>query len=432
MDSKSQSSSVRKSQRLLGKVPETVILDPPAESAGRSTEGELVDDLPVDLNLNAFGDNHGDDGNKKPDDDDAKSRSHVSRSSVLTTRRQKEASKLRAMEDLAKLELEEKRIELKKSLVTQRLRFEEAVIAEQNDDPDVDENDDKNDVPDLAPPLGRQESVNDWLNGRSAVPIIPVPEPSNNSVLEKLLARQSVPKDLPKFSGEPGEWQLFIRQFENTTKMCGLSDEENAMRLAKCLTGKAFDAVCAMLGLPENVPLIIKTLRMTFGRPEMIIKSLISKAKSVPSVSDCNPECIVALSNAVRGLVSTMKSLDCDGHMKNPQLMEELVQKLPKMYQLNWCMQISMMKNYDLSTFSDWLGQLASAACLMPSNDDDEPEQKTAKTDGKKEFKKGQFSKPGLPTKPESRIPGACLKCQQPGHKVSKCPEFEKSDMEKR
>ena len=102
--------------------------------------------------------------------------------------------------------------------------------------------------------------------------------------------------------------------------MCGLSNEENAMRLAKYLTGKTHDAVYATLWLPENVPLIMETLRMTFGRPDMIIKSLISKAKSVPSASECNPECIVALSNAFTRLISTMKSLDCDGHMKNPQL----------------------------------------------------------------------------------------------------------------
>ena len=212
--------------------------------------------------------------------------------------------------------------------------------------------------------------------------------------------------------------------------MCGLSHEENAMSLANCLKGKAYDAVCAMLGLPENVSLVIDTLRMTFGRPDMILKSLILKAKSVPSVSECNPESMIAFSNSVRCLVSTMKSLESNGHMTNPQLMEELVQKLPAMYQMNWCMQINGMKNYDLSTFNEWLGGLAAAACLMPTKTDETEE--FMESEQPRHVQNDPLQKTGLPMRLESKIPGACIKCKQPGHKATNCHELERADYDRR
>ena len=130
MDNKSQSSSVRRSQRIQGKIPEVLSLETPKLGAGRLAEQGL--DLPFGWNK-AFGqENHGDYEEKI--NDDAKSRSHASLSSILTTRRKQEASKLRAMEEIAALELVEKRIELRKQIVRQRLQFEQAVIEEENYD----------------------------------------------------------------------------------------------------------------------------------------------------------------------------------------------------------------------------------------------------------------------------------------------------------
>ncbi|KAG5886905.1 hypothetical protein JTB14_004193 [Gonioctena quinquepunctata] len=53
--------------------------------------------------------------------------------------------------------------------------------------------------------------------------------------LSKFLARQSISKELPTFSGDPTEWLHFLRAFRETTEMCGFSDRENIARLQKCL-----------------------------------------------------------------------------------------------------------------------------------------------------------------------------------------------------
>jgi len=59
----------------------------------------------------------------------------------------------------------------------------------------------------------------------------------------KFLARQTMGRDLPYFSGSPEEWPCFIAEFEMTTTECGFSAVENMCRLRKCLKGKAREAV---------------------------------------------------------------------------------------------------------------------------------------------------------------------------------------------
>ena len=332
-------------------------------------------------------------------------------------------NKLRAIEELNKIE--EERDKRRKLQIQTEFELRNAVLEEQDDDDDINEFDYVEEPLVPGPPADPVEAVNEWVRyGRSNhnLPTLNVPSVNVNNmtsntanVLEKLLARQSVPKDLPAFSGEPGEWQLFIRQYEHTTNMCGLTDEENAMRLVKCLKGKAHDAVCAMLGIPENVSLVIETLKMTFGRPDLIVKSLIQKAKSVPAPHENRPDTVIAFCNAVQCLVATMKNLRCTGHMKNPQLLEELVQRLPSNFQMHWCMYVVVEKpEHDLEDFSKWLKNVAAAACHMPSsmssNDDNGSSQKSKE---KKDFKKTV-----QPSTSEKKVPTDCPKCKQTGHQL--------------
>lgn len=45
--------------------------------------------------------------------------------------------------------------------------------------------------------------------------------------------RQSIPRELPIFSGIPEDWPLFWSTFEWSTSTCGFSNEENLIRLQK-------------------------------------------------------------------------------------------------------------------------------------------------------------------------------------------------------
>lgn len=77
---------------------------------------------------------------------------------------------------------------------------------------------------------------------------------------KQLAARQAISKELPPFSGKPEEWPIFLSSFTNTTAMCGFTDAENAVRLQKSLTGKAYDAVKSSLMHPSNVKGVLATL----------------------------------------------------------------------------------------------------------------------------------------------------------------------------
>jgi hypothetical protein len=55
--------------------------------------------------------------------------------------------------------------------------------------------------------------------------------------MSKVLARQMLEMDLPKFSGDVKEWPTFITTFRRTTFDCEFSGSENMERLRKCLSG---------------------------------------------------------------------------------------------------------------------------------------------------------------------------------------------------
>jgi hypothetical protein len=56
--------------------------------------------------------------------------------------------------------------------------------------------------------------------------------PRNDDKMAKILAHQSVAKDLPEFNGNPSEWPRFITRFKETNKLFEYSDEENLSRLS--------------------------------------------------------------------------------------------------------------------------------------------------------------------------------------------------------
>ena len=153
-------------------------------------------------------------------------------------------------------------------------------------------------------------------------PAPPDPKPGDN----KFLARQTVGKELPTFSGLPEEWPTFVNLFESTTKECGFSNVENLVRLQKCLRGKAEEAVKGLLAIPDNVNQVMQILELRFGRPEVIFSSLINKAKAYVSIRADDFEALISFSTSVQTLVSTMKLLRSAGHLHNPQLRQELVQ----------------------------------------------------------------------------------------------------------
>jgi transposase InsO family protein len=184
---------------------------------------------------------------------------------------------------------------------------------------------------------------------------------------EKFIARQASGKDLPVFNGRPEEYPIFIADFDRTTATCQFSNSENLQRLRKCLKGEAAKAVQCLMVSPDNVPKIMETLKTRFGQVKHIIDDMIKKVRLIPSVKEDKLQSVIEFGTSVINLTSTIKSLKADHHLNNPILLEEMENKLPPMYRMQWMKWIRMDKSrlQNLEYFSEWIEDEISLACQI-------------------------------------------------------------------
>ncbi|XP_053686412.1 uncharacterized protein LOC128735954 [Sabethes cyaneus] len=181
----------------------------------------------------------------------------------------------------------------------------------------------------------------------------------------QIAARQAIAKELPIFSGDPEEWPLFFATYENSTNLCGYSPEENLARLQKCLRGRALEAVKCQLLHPTNLEQVLSTLEMLFGRPEIIVHSLLQKINALPSPREEHLGSLVDFALAVRNMVATIKVCELEEHLCNLTLLHDLTKRLPPMVRLNWATHRQSLRSVTVSDFSGWLYKLAEAASAV-------------------------------------------------------------------
>lgn len=164
---------------------------------------------------------------------------------------------------------------------------------------------------------------------------------SSNPVRSALLntnqyaARHALGKDLREFNGRPEEWPMFIGTYEGTTEACGFTNAENMIRLRKCLKGKALEAVQCRLLVPSSVPAVIETLRLLFGRPELVIQTLIQKLRKEPAPQVDKLETLIAFAMSVQILCGVMEASGLMSHLCNPTLLQ-LIENLSAQIKLRW------------------------------------------------------------------------------------------------
>lgn len=182
---------------------------------------------------------------------------------------------------------------------------------------------------------------------------------------QQLVARQAISRDLPPFSGQPEEWPIFLSTFTNTTAMCGFTDDENIIRLQKCMKGKAYEAVKSLLMHPSNVQRVMDTLRMLFGQPEAIVHSLISKINNLPPMREDKFETIVEFAVNVRNFCATVDACGLEEYLYNISLLHQLVAKLPPSIKLDWARYRQTLPAVNLAAFGNWVYSLAEAASTI-------------------------------------------------------------------
>ncbi|XP_062699293.1 uncharacterized protein LOC134284458 [Aedes albopictus] len=256
---------------------------------------------------------------------------------------------------------------------------------------------------------------------------------------QQIAARQVVGKDLPPFGGNPADWPMFISSFEQSTVACGYSNAENLVRLQRCLTGHARDAVRCRLLLPANVPQVINTLRTLYGRPELLIRSLHETIRRTPGPRHDRPESILEFGLAVQNFVDHLQAANQEEHLANPMLMQELVEKLPGPMRMDWATFKNLQPRATVLTFGKFMGKLVTAASEvsfeLPGFQKELNSEKQQRLREKARIQAhATESAPSLKSTTEStrKPPKTCRICEREGHRVAECSEFKHLNMEDR
>lgn len=253
----------------------------------------------------------------------------------------------------------------------------------------------------------------------------------------QIAARQVWPKKLPTFSGVVEEWPIFISSYENSNAACGFSQVENLIRLQESLKGQALDTVRSRLVLPENVPKVIETLRRIYGKPEMLIRSLISKVRGIDSPKSEKLDTVIKFGMAVQQLCDHLEAANQQDHLSNPVLLQEMVDKLPASFKLEWVRFKRAAPHVSIRTFGDFMEQLMDEAnevtfvnpIMEPSAKHDRKISKekgyihahsdaaASATNSSTDEKLKKFSQQASDDRP-------CATCSKTGHRARNCPDF--------
>ncbi|XP_058446466.1 uncharacterized protein LOC131427358 [Malaya genurostris] len=249
-------------------------------------------------------------------------------------------------------------------------------------------------------------------------------EVNRTPTAQQLAARHVIPKELPYFSGNPAEWQMFISAYDNSTMLCGYTDGENLMRLQRCLKGNALEAVRSYLLMPASVPYVLSTLRTLYGRPELVVHCLLSKVRSVPPPKADRLESLISFGLIIQNLCGHLRATQQEAQLQNPMLLQELVDKLPANIKLDWALYKQHVSVVDLGTFGDYMSALVSAASDVTTPAGWETPKISIDRQKSKNFLNAHSLDNGKSISDSHKASFSshnCLICEKSGHKAREC-----------
>ncbi|XP_055604694.1 uncharacterized protein LOC129752929 [Uranotaenia lowii] len=228
----------------------------------------------------------------------------------------------------------------------------------------------------------------------------------------QLLARSVLGRPLPIFSGRAEEWPLFISSFINSTEACGFNEQENLVRLQECLKGAALETVRSRLMLPSGVNKV---------------------RKSTPPRAD-RLESFIPFGLAVQELCDHLEAAQLQDHLVNPELLQELVEKLPAGTKREWVQFKRAEQKVTLKTFAEFTSNIASEAnevILVVDQKPSDPKFIDRARNKEKGFihAHNAHETSSLQSPP---VPSICRVCRKENHRVRNCEEFRKKTLTER
>lgn len=174
---------------------------------------------------------------------------------------------------------------------------------------------------------------------------------------------------LPRFDGNPSRWLRFKQAFELSTELGGFSDRENVARLYGALEGNARDAVEGIMIGANSANEIFKLLEMRFGNSDVVIGKIAKDLRKLPKINASGEE-IVSFATKLKGGVAAMQALGHTGYLNSPELVRDLIFKLPTEITFAFDAYVNDANKSDprLVTLSNFLYQRAEMSCRAGTN----------------------------------------------------------------
>ncbi|KAG5897899.1 hypothetical protein JTB14_017754 [Gonioctena quinquepunctata] len=155
-------------------------------------------------------------------------------------------------------------------------------------------------------------------------------------------------------------------------------------RLQNCLKGKARETVHTLLNFPNKLKDVLQIARR-FGRKKYIIEQIFTQLKHTKQVREDNLENLVELSNTLQNMTVCLKSLNCEEYLINPQILRELIDKMPLNLRMNLGIHVKSQqkKVVSIKDFSLWLEELTQTISYMQLS----PIKKTERNHSDNEFR---------------------------------------------
>ncbi|XP_055584735.1 uncharacterized protein LOC129737599 [Uranotaenia lowii] len=106
---------------------------------------------------------------------------------------------------------------------------------------------------------------------------------------------------------------------------------------------------------------------MRFGRPELLIESLIESVKTTISPKADKLDTLIEFGTKVQALCDHIEAADLGEHLSNPTLLKDLVVKLPAEYKMRWASYRRNCQMINLRTFGTFMDEIVADAYSVTS-----------------------------------------------------------------
>lgn len=221
---------------------------------------------------------------------------------------------------------------------------------------------------------------------------------------------------------------MFISEYRQTTAVYGYDDLTNTRRLRKCLQGEAKRNVQHLTIYPQNAEEVIRTLHFAFGRPEQLVGAQLRRARALKPIGDHELDQLVPFALTVQSVSAFLNNEDTRHYLSNPELLEELVGKLPPSQRINWGLRASQLLAFPtICDFSVWVMDLAHYARIATSR-----ASSTVASDNRRGTNRSSKSDYVLAVTTTDDAP-KCSTCDKIGHtSLNECEQFKQMSVDDR